>query len=128
MSNPLIVVTGATGAVGSRIVKHLADAGHRVRALVRDHAKGASLNRSAEFVVADLLKSETLEAAFKGSDRAFFLAPPSADMELMAANALETARPESLPLRICQRDCGAVTSITVRTLAANWAAVKGFGR
>jgi uncharacterized protein YbjT (DUF2867 family) len=92
MSNPLIVVTGATGTVGSRVVKHLAEAGHSVRALVRDPAKAASLNRSAEFVVADLSKPETLEAAFTGADKAFVVAPPAANMELMAANALEAAR------------------------------------
>jgi len=92
MWNPLIVVTGAAGTVGSQVVKHLAEAGHRVRALVRDPAKAASLSRSAEFVVADLLKPETLEAAFKGADKAFTVAPPAAGMELMAANALEAAR------------------------------------
>jgi len=65
MSEPIILVTGATGTIGSQVVKHLAEAGHGVHALVRDPAKVASLSRSAEFVVADLLKPETLEGAFK---------------------------------------------------------------
>jgi uncharacterized protein YbjT (DUF2867 family) len=55
VSNTLIVVTGATGTVGSRVVKHLHEAGARVRALVRDPAKAASLNLSAEIVVADAI-------------------------------------------------------------------------
>jgi uncharacterized protein YbjT (DUF2867 family) len=91
MAAPLIVITGATGSVGSQVVKHLAEAGQRVRALVRDPAKASSLKLSAEFVVADLLKPDTLKAAFKGADKAFVIAPPAPDMELMAANGLEAA-------------------------------------
>ena len=41
MSKPLILVTGSTGTVGSEVVKALAEAGHNVRALVRDPAKAA---------------------------------------------------------------------------------------
>lgn len=92
MSNPLIVVTGATGTVGSEVIKHLVEAGHGVRALVRDPAKAASLNGSAEVVTADLSKPETLEGAFQGAGKVFVVAPPVPDLEVMEANAFEAAR------------------------------------
>jgi uncharacterized protein YbjT (DUF2867 family) len=91
MSNPLILVTGATGTVGSQVVKHLIEAGHGVRALARDPAKAPSLKGSAEVISADLLKPETLEGAFKGADKVFVVAPPTPDLETMEANAFEAA-------------------------------------
>jgi uncharacterized protein YbjT (DUF2867 family) len=39
----MILVTGATGNVGSELVRALAAAGERVRALVRDDARGGAL-------------------------------------------------------------------------------------
>jgi len=35
MTLPLILVTGATGTLGTEMIRHLVKAGHRVRALVR---------------------------------------------------------------------------------------------
>ena len=43
MTLPLILVTGATGTVGTEMIRHLVKAGHRVRALVRDRAKATKL-------------------------------------------------------------------------------------
>ena len=41
-----ILVTGATGKVGSRLVKRLAERGDRVRALVRDPARATELAKA----------------------------------------------------------------------------------
>jgi UDP-glucose 4-epimerase len=63
-----ILVTGATGKVGSRLVQHLALRGGTVRALVRDPDKAASLPAAVERVKGDLVDPASLEAAVRGVD------------------------------------------------------------
>lgn len=64
-----ILVTGATGKVGSRLTKRLAEAGHRVRALVRDLERAGSLRGDrVELYRGDLLEPSSLEAAVRGVD------------------------------------------------------------
>jgi uncharacterized protein YbjT (DUF2867 family) len=59
----VILVAGATGGVGQRVVKRLLDAGYKVRALVRDIDKARSvLSDNVELVVADITKPETLNS------------------------------------------------------------------
>jgi uncharacterized protein YbjT (DUF2867 family) len=70
----MILVTGATGAVGSQVVASLVKAGAPVRALTRDVNK-ASFDPQVEVVVADCDKPETLPAALDGVERVFMLAP-----------------------------------------------------
>ena len=75
MANPLILVTGATGTVGSEVVRQLVQGGHRVRALVRDLAKASKFGSEVEVVKGDFSKPETLAAAFVGVDKAYVLLP-----------------------------------------------------
>jgi len=64
-----ILVTGATGKVGSRLAKRLAHRGDEVRALVRDRERAADLSAAGiELAVGDLLDPTTLEAAVRGVD------------------------------------------------------------
>ncbi len=64
-----ILVTGATGKVGSRLAKRLAQRGDHVRALVRDEARAADLQESGvELVKGDLLEASSLDAAVRGVD------------------------------------------------------------
>lgn len=57
----VILVAGATGGVGQRVVKRLLEEGYKVRALVRDIEKARSiLSDKVELVVADITKPETL--------------------------------------------------------------------
>lgn len=64
-----ILVTGATGKVGSRLAKRLAQRGNQVRALVRDAARGADLRAAGvELAVGDLLEPSTLDAAVREVD------------------------------------------------------------
>ena len=64
-----ILVTGATGKVGSRLAKRLALRGDHVRALVRDAAKAAELRGAGiELAEGDLLKADSLAAAVRGVD------------------------------------------------------------
>lgn len=64
-----ILVTGATGKVGSRLVKRLARRGHHLRALVRDAARAVDLlGDHVELVEGDLLDAASLDAAVRGVD------------------------------------------------------------
>lgn len=84
----MILVTGATGAVGSQVVAHLVEAGASVRALTRDAGK-ANFDPRVEVAVADCDKPQTLPAALDGVDRVFMLAPshhaPAHDANVVAA-------------------------------------------
>jgi uncharacterized protein YbjT (DUF2867 family) len=62
----MILVTGATGNVGSELVRALAAAGERVRALVRDDARGGALPAGVKAAVGDLNRPESLESALEG--------------------------------------------------------------
>ena len=57
-------MTGGTGTVGTEMIRHLVNAGHRVRALVRDRAKATKLSSSAT-------DPASLKPAFAGVDEAF---------------------------------------------------------
>ncbi|MFP2956403.1 NAD-dependent epimerase/dehydratase family protein [Myxococcus sp. 1LA] len=64
-----ILVTGATGKVGSRLTKRLAERGYQVRALVRDPTRAATLNEArVELAQGDLLDVDSLAAAVRGVD------------------------------------------------------------
>ncbi|MCU0684671.1 MAG: NAD-dependent epimerase/dehydratase family protein [Polyangiaceae bacterium] len=64
-----VLVTGATGKVGSRLAKRLATRGDHVRALVRDRARAAAmLGERVELVPGDLLDAGSLTAAVDGVD------------------------------------------------------------
>jgi len=62
----MILVTGATGNVGSELVRTLAAAGQPVRALVRDESRRAALPSGVEAAVGDLNRPETLDATLDG--------------------------------------------------------------
>lgn len=72
---PLVLVTGATGYIGGRLVPRLLDAGFRVRCLARDVARlqGRSWRGQVELVEGDVLRPETLTAAMTGVDVAYYL-------------------------------------------------------
>ncbi|MDB9305656.1 MULTISPECIES: CIA30 family protein [Cyanophyceae] len=59
----VILVAGATGGVGKRVVRRLVERGEKVRALVRDIDKARSiLSNDVDLVAADITKPETLNS------------------------------------------------------------------
>jgi len=68
----VILVIGASGTVGSRLVPRLAARGERVRALVR--REGAVLPAGVESVRGDLLEPATLGPALEGAEVVYYLA------------------------------------------------------
>jgi uncharacterized protein YbjT (DUF2867 family) len=68
----LILVTGATGNVGRRVVSELTSHGAAVRAFVRDRAKAAEvLPGDVEVAVGDFTAPNSLRDALAGVDRVF---------------------------------------------------------
>jgi NADH dehydrogenase len=71
-----ILVSGGVGVMGSRLVKDLVAAGHRVRALALPGDRWVSRlsGVDAEIALGDITKPETLAAAFNGVTTVFHLA------------------------------------------------------
>jgi nucleoside-diphosphate-sugar epimerase len=91
-----ILVTGATGKVGSRLARRLAERGDRVRALVRDVERAASLrDHGVELARGDLLDESSITGAVRGVDAvvhcAAFFRGATAD-EAHAVNDVGTRR------------------------------------
>jgi uncharacterized protein YbjT (DUF2867 family) len=70
----LILVTGATGYVGGRLVPRLLEKGYRVRCLARD-ASGLEGQgwKGVEVAIGDVLEYSTLRPALQGVDTAYYL-------------------------------------------------------
>ena len=77
MTNTRVLVTAATGKIGSAVTAQLLEKGVTTRALVhRDDARSAQLrDLGAEVVVADMFDIQQVAAAVDGVDRLFFNPP-----------------------------------------------------
>jgi uncharacterized protein YbjT (DUF2867 family) len=68
----MILVTGATGNVGSQIVNQLLAQGHKVRVFTRDAAKVAQLKK-VELAPGDFTQPDTFAKAVTGVDAVFMM-------------------------------------------------------
>ncbi|WP_330233880.1 NAD(P)H-binding protein [Nocardia sp. NBC_00508] len=68
----MIVITGATGTIGSEIVRQLADRGVPVRAVTRDPGR-AEVPAGVEVVRGDYTDLPSMAAAMSGADAAFIV-------------------------------------------------------
>ncbi len=75
MENKKVLVTGATGYIGGRIVPRLLNLGYRVRLLVRDPARlqGREWVGMVDIVQGDVFKPDTLSAAMDGVAAAYYM-------------------------------------------------------
>jgi uncharacterized protein YbjT (DUF2867 family) len=89
----MILVTGATGLVGSAVVKQLSAKQVPVRLFVRNLEKGKSLGRAGvELVEGDFEKPQTLEAAMRGVERVFLLTPQHPQQTRHQGDIIEAAQ------------------------------------
>lgn len=86
----MIVITGATGNIGTELARLLSARGIGVRALSRTPPARLAPDE-VEWVEADLADRRALEAAFAGADRLFLLTGNVPDMVRLQKNAIAAA-------------------------------------
>jgi uncharacterized protein YbjT (DUF2867 family) len=88
-----ILVTGATGYIGGRLVPELLAAGHEVRCLARtpDKLADAAWRDRVEVVEGDLTDGDSVRAAFEGVDAGYFLVHSMGGADDFAAQDREAA-------------------------------------
>ncbi len=100
--NRTVLVTGATGYIGGRLVQRLLDAGYQVRCLVRDPSRlqGRRWYDRVEVATGDALDPTSLGPALNGIGSAYYLihglkgGQVNADRDLQAARNFIAAAEE----------------------------------
>lgn len=90
-----IVVIGATGRIGSEVVRLLSAAGETVRALVRDPSLAVPMT-GVQWVRGDLNEPATLHPLMARADALFLLVPNAKGMLNFAHNSLVVAEEEGI--------------------------------
>ncbi|MFG2006537.1 NAD(P)H-binding protein [Spirillospora sp. NPDC048911] len=121
----MILVTGATGNVGSEVVKALAAAGAPTRALAR-RPDSATLPEGVEAVGGDLNKPESLAPALTGV-RAVFLLPGYEDMPGLLNEAKKAGAEKVVLLSGGSAGDEDLTNAVSRYMAASETAVRASG-
>lgn len=89
----MILVTGATGMFGSRVVKALLARGERPRAMSRSESGASTLaDLGAEPVLADMEDPASLERAMEKVSRVFLVSPMHPNLAQRELNVVEAAR------------------------------------
>ena len=93
MTQPTILLTGATGTVGTQLAIKLNDLHIPFRALVRNKGNNGLLKDlpMAQIVTSDLANAENLGPVFQGIEKAFLLTDSSAQAEQLQLNFVNTA-------------------------------------
>jgi uncharacterized protein YbjT (DUF2867 family) len=105
----VILVTGASGNVGSRLVRMLLEAGVPTRALVRRPDAAAELRElGAETVVGTFEDADALRVAARGAEQVYLVSPPGADgMVAQQVPVVEAAHAEGVRHIVKQSSIGA---------------------
>ncbi|GAA4707912.1 Uncharacterized conserved protein YbjT, contains NAD(P)-binding and DUF2867 domains [Promicromonospora umidemergens] len=113
MTNPTILVTAATGTVGTALVPALIDRGAQVRAMTRDPSRHIA---GAETVVADLHDPATISAALKDVNAVFLNSPSTEDAAQLQIRFAELARDAGVQRLVLLSQYGAHLDSPVRFL------------
>jgi uncharacterized protein YbjT (DUF2867 family)/lipocalin/ligand-binding SRPBCC domain-containing protein len=91
MHDGLILLTGASGYIGSRLLRVLEEEGCAVRCLARQPERVAAEWPTTEVVAGDCLDEASLDAAMQGVDQAYYLVHSMASGPDFAARDREAA-------------------------------------
>ena len=100
-----ILVTGSTGNVGSRVVRHLVSRGQQVRALTRSGDR-SRFEAAVETATGDFSDKASLRKALDGISRMYLLAA-GPNLEVYEANAIDAAKEAGLELIVKHSVAGA---------------------
>ena len=104
----MILLTGATGTVGSVLARKLRARGVAVRALVRSPDRTAELvGLGVELAVGDFGRRESLTRALQGVDAAFLLGPADADQVAHETAFIDAAAEARVRLLVAHSAVGA---------------------
>jgi len=110
----MILVTGTTGQVGSRLVSILTAAEQQVRAVVEPGAAPAAPGSGlVERVEADFADRDALMRAAEGADRVFMLVPPSPLQPSWQQNIVDAASSAELVVKLSAFDSGPDSRLTM---------------
>ena len=90
----MILVTGATGNVGSEAVRLLGAQHHPTRALVRDASRAPQPHADVEIVTGDFDRPDTIDAAMRGVETVLLVSPavPAQEMAVIDSAVRQGAR------------------------------------
>jgi uncharacterized protein YbjT (DUF2867 family) len=114
-----ILVTGATGNVGAKVVAGLVKAGAKVQGAIQSAAKADSIKGlGAEPVEFDFNRAESMRAAFQGAEKVFLLTPFVPQMAEFGVRAVEEARKAGVEYLVRMSALGADSKPAMRL--AQW--------
>lgn len=113
MSNPTILVTGATGTVGSSLVPALRDSGAQVKAMSRNPDYTLT---GAQTVAADLNNPDSITTALNGVDAVFLNSPSTEDAAELQIRFLDLAAQAGITRAVVLSQFGAAHGSPVRFL------------
>ena len=93
-TSPSILITGATGTIGSELARQLSAKGVSFRALVRslENAQPLAALAGAELVIGDFTDASSIAKALDGIQRAFLLTNSSEQAETLQTNFVDIAQ------------------------------------
>lgn len=111
----MILVTGATGDIGTELAKRLWARGEIVRALVRDRTRARALSLpGVEIAEGDYSKPYTLTRSLAGVDRVFLVVPLSAEFEKLHRSFVDLAKRSGAGLIVALSQFGADSNAAAR--------------
>ena len=132
-----VLVTGASGFIGRRVVRRLLHDGHSVRALVRDPERLAMLPDTAETAQGDVLDPGSLVRACEGVDAVAHLAAVIRESGRLTfqrvnyegtRNVLEAAEAAGVGRFVFASTIGATSDAALPYLSSRWMAEQDVAR
>ena len=132
-----VLVTGASGFIGRRVVRRLVSAGHTVRALVRDPQRGAVLPDETDTVQGDVLDPGSLGPACDGVDAVVHLVAAIRETGRLTfqrvnydgtRNVLQAAEAAGAGRFVCASTIGATSDAALPYMSSRWMAEQEIAR
>lgn len=117
----MLLVTGATGFIGSHLVPALVRKGYRVRALCRRREDAAKLPKGVEVYVGDVGKPDGLSGALRGVDTVIHLA----GMVSYSKPREELFRVNAIGTRNLLERCGGVKRFVLSSSVSVYGEIRG---